>query len=160
VNEKDIVYTPDGIARKIVDFFQPSGRILEPSKGEGVFLKYLPPNTEWCEIREGRDFFAWKEKVDWIIGNPPYSVFSDWLRHSFEVAENIVYLIPVNKPFNSNRLMRDIYEYGGIRQIYVIGHGRWLGWQMGYAVGAVYFQRGWKGGISIKFASDERKGET
>ena len=38
----------------MVEFFKPSGRILEPCKGDGVFLKYLP-SAEWCEIQEGRD---------------------------------------------------------------------------------------------------------
>jgi hypothetical protein len=53
----DVVYTPDWVARDMVEFFKPSGRILEPCKGDGVFLKYLPPHAEWCEIQEGRDFF-------------------------------------------------------------------------------------------------------
>lgn len=40
LNEKDIVYAPDWVARDMVEFFRPS--ILEPCKGDGVFLKYLP----------------------------------------------------------------------------------------------------------------------
>lgn len=43
LDPKDVVYTPDWVADDMVSFFQPSGKILEPSKGEGVFLKYLPP---------------------------------------------------------------------------------------------------------------------
>lgn len=64
----DVVYTPDWAAKDMVDFFRPSGRILEPCKGGGVFLKYLPPETEWCEIAEGVDFFAWSKPVDWCCG--------------------------------------------------------------------------------------------
>lgn len=147
----DVVYTLDIIAREIVKFYQPYGVILEPSCGDGAFLKYLPANTLWCELTAGRDFFAWNERVDWIVSNPPYSIFSDWLRHSFEIADNIVYLIPVNKPFNSYRLMREIYQWGGIRHCLVIGPGRQLGFEVGYAFGAFHFQRNYRGGMSVTF---------
>lgn len=52
--DKDVVYTPDWCARDIVQHFKPEGRVLEPSKGGGAFLQYLP-GAEWCEITEGRD---------------------------------------------------------------------------------------------------------
>ncbi len=41
-NPKDIVYTPEDVAKDIVSFYKPSGKVLDPCKGEGVFLKYLP----------------------------------------------------------------------------------------------------------------------
>ena len=81
----DIVYTPDWVARDMVDYFKPSGRILEPSCGDGAFLRHLPANTEWCEIEKGRDFFTWHDCVDWIIGNPPYMIYDQWMAHSFEL---------------------------------------------------------------------------
>lgn len=56
----DVVYTPDWVARDMVEYFKPSGRILEPCAGDGAFLEYLP-GAEWCEIEKGRDFFAWNE---------------------------------------------------------------------------------------------------
>ena len=70
----DRVFTPDWAAEDIVRHFCPTGHILEPFKGDGVFLRYLPSKVDWCEIEEGRDFFAWKDAVDWIISNPPYSI--------------------------------------------------------------------------------------
>jgi hypothetical protein len=148
--EKDVVYTPDAMARDIVEYFKPSGRILEPCKGDGAFLRYLPA-AEWCEIEEGRDFFMRHKRVDWIIGNPPYSIFNNWLRHSFTLANNIVYLIPLNKIFNDNGMLKDIYRYGGVKQVYVIGRGEKANFPMGYAVGAVHFQRDYRGGMFIHF---------
>ena len=38
----DVVYTPDWVAKDMVDYFNPKGKILEPCSGDGVFLKYLP----------------------------------------------------------------------------------------------------------------------
>jgi hypothetical protein len=147
----DVVYTPDTVARAIVEFYRPRGRILEPAAGDGAFLRHMP-GALWCELTTGRDFFAWDEHVDWIVSNPPYSVFADWLRHSFDVADNIVYLIPVNKPFNSYKLMSDIYQWGGIRHCLVFGDGKQLGFPFGFATGAFHFQRAYCGGMSVTFA--------
>ena len=47
LNPSDVVYTPDDVARDVVNFFKPTGRILEPSAGDGAFLRHLPPHTEW-----------------------------------------------------------------------------------------------------------------
>jgi len=149
LKEKDVVYTPDWMAEAMVKHFSPTGKILEPCSGDGVFLKYLPADTEWCEIEKGRDFFAWHNQVDWIIGNPPYSIFNIWLRHSFTIAENIVYLIPLNKVFNDFGMLKDILSYGGIVECLAVGRGEKINFPMGYAVGAVHFQRGYKGKTDI-----------
>jgi hypothetical protein len=145
--EKDVVYTPDWVAADMVDFFKPRGTILEPSAGDGVFLKYLPPNTEWCEIDKGRDFFEWRAGVDWCFGNPPYSIFSEWMVHSMEIAQNICYLIPLNKPFNSGKMIKEWKDYGGIVHMRYYANGGALGFPIGFACGAVWFQRGYTGGI-------------
>lgn len=149
----DVVYTPDWVARDMCDFFKPSGRILEPCAGDGVFLKYLPPETEWCEIEKGRDFFSWRERVDWIVGNPPYStdLFLRWLSHSFHLAADVVYVTPTNKIFQSWSVMDRITRYGGIRAMLVYGGGNGVGFPFGFSVGAFHFQRGWKGETQISF---------
>ena len=150
-NYRDVVLTPEHIAKDIIDRFKPSGKCLDPCKGDGAFLKYLPTNSDWCEIREGKDFFEYFKKVDWIVSNPPYSMFVKWVTHSFKIADNIVYLIPVDKPFISYDFMLNLKQYGGIKEMYTIGPGRWCGFNVGFAVGAVYFKRGYKGDIKITF---------
>lgn len=145
---KDIIYTPDFMAKEIVEIFHPSGHVLEPCAGDGAFLRYLAA-ADWCEIEKGRDFFKWNTPVDWIIGNPPYSIFNIWLRHSFTLANDIVYLIPLNKIFNDFGMLRDIYVYGGVVKVYAIGRGEKVNFPMGYAVGAVHFQRNYKGSTEI-----------
>lgn len=150
LNRDDIVLTPEPVAKAVVDRFQPTGRILDPCKGEGAFLQYMP-GADWCEIREGKCFYDWKTPVDWIVSNPPYGVFADFLRHSFTVAENIVYLIPINKPFNSDRMMREIWEWGGIETCFVIGGGGSLNFPIGFCIGAVHFKRGYRGGMAVEF---------
>lgn len=146
----DVVFTPDDVARHVVQRFEPYGTILDPCKGNGAFLKHMP-TAEWCEIREGRDFFDWKSPVDWIVSNPPYSVFSDFMRHSMSVARNIVYLIPVNKVYNSDRMMREVWEWGGVPEIHVIGPGSALKFPIGFCIGAVHFQRDYRGSTLVTF---------
>jgi hypothetical protein len=151
LNPRDVVYTPDDVARDVVNFFKPAGRILEPSAGDGAFLRHLPPDTDWCEIEKGRDFFACHEHYDWIIGNPPYSDWASWLGHAFELADNVVYVIPARTPFNSYNRMQMIAEYGGIRTMYVISAGGKMFFDFGLPVAAVHFQRGYKGGMFTVF---------
>jgi hypothetical protein len=141
----DVVYTPDWVAKDMVDYFKPSGRILEPCAGDGVFLRYLPNDAEWCEIEKGRDFFAWTKPVDWIVGNPPFSDINKWVEHSFACSENVLFLMPMNKPFNSLFRMKIILEYGKIVALRAYGHGSLFGMDYGFAIGAFWFQRGYKG---------------
>ncbi len=103
VNNRDVVYTPRPLAKRIIDHFAPTGRVLEPCKGDGAFFDQFPDTCEkdWCEISLGRDFFDYNEKVDWIITNPPYSTYNEFLNHALSIADNVVFLIPFYKVFNS-----------------------------------------------------------
>ena len=40
--EKDIVMTPEWLAKEIIEHFKPSGVILDPCRGEGVFYSNFP----------------------------------------------------------------------------------------------------------------------
>jgi hypothetical protein len=150
LDRKDVVYTPDHIARDMVDFFKPTGRILEPAAGEGAILKYLP-GADWCEIEKGRDFYTCSEHYDWIVGNPPYSVFANWLRYSFERADNIVYLIPTNRSFISDQLIRDLRVWGGIRHIRSYAANNFPGWESKWPTSATYYQKGYRGPMEVSF---------
>lgn len=142
----DVVFTPEKIAVSIINHFKPTGKIVDPCKGDGVFYRNMR-DAEYCELQEGIDFFSWTEKVDWLVSNPPYSVYSQWIRHSFSVADNIVYLIPINKAFNSSSMLKATYEYGGIKEILHIGPGSSLNFPVGFAIGAVYYKRNYGGHI-------------
>jgi hypothetical protein len=157
LDPQDVVYTPDWVAADMVSFFKPSGKILEPSKGAGVFLKYLPPETSWCEIAEGRDFFAFTKKMDWIIGNPPFKQFDKFLTHSYTVAANIVYLIPADKPFNAMPRARMIAEHGGIVSMRYYADGPQIEMpEIHRPMAAFHFMRGYSGSMVTTFASPSK----
>ena len=149
-NTKDIVATPQYVAHEIVKRFAPAGVCLDPCRGNGVFQKLLPPGALWCELSEGVDFFEFRQRVDWIVGNPPYSVFHPWLMHSFTLADEIVYLIPLHKIFSGAKYLDAIADFGGIKAILHIGSATILpGFPVGFAIGAVHFSRGFKGDTRI-----------
>lgn len=151
LNADDVVYTPTEVARYIVNYFKPSGMVLDPCRGDGSFFAHMPTGAEYCEIEDGRDFFAYHKKIDWIIGNPPYSIFQDWLKHSFEIADHVIYLVPTNKIFQSWKVMSAIICYGGIRDMLVFGSGHLVGFPFGFSVGAFHFEKNWRGETTIKF---------
>lgn len=144
----DIIMTPLSIAKMLVNHFKPEGKILEPCKGTGNFLKYLPKGTLWCEIKKGRDFMDFKKKVDWIITNPPWSKIRVFLNHSMEVANDVCLLLTINHLWTKARL-RDIKEKGfGIKEIVVFEAPKELN-NSGFVCGMVHLQKGYIG--SIKF---------
>lgn len=109
--ESDCHSTPPELALDIIKFFKPAGKCLDPCRGNGVFFDMLQPGAEWCEIAQGRDFYAWDKPVDWIVGNPPFSHYSEWLRHSMKLAKDIVYLMPLIR-FSHHLNSRMNYFFG------------------------------------------------
>ena len=155
----DVVYTPRPLAKRIIDHFNISGRILDPCMGDGASYEQFPANSEkfWCEIEIGVYFFSFKDRVDYCISNPPYSLFRKFLIHSMEVADNIIYLITVNHCWTKARI-RDLRENGfGIKEIYCVDTPRNFP-PSGFQYGAIHFQRGWKGDIKMSFDENPIQG--
>lgn len=157
---EDCVQTPIEVATLIVNHFRPSGKVLEPCKGDGNFLKAIGGygqnvSTLWCEILEGKDFFTFNEKVNWIITNPPYSKMRKFIQHSMEVSDNIVFLTSINHLWLKARI-RDINEKGfGIKEIMLLDRPDTFP-QSGFQIGCFHLQKGYKG--DIKFSSYLKEG--
>ena len=148
-DRNDVVMTPKHIAKALIDHFKPEGKILEPCKGTGNFLKYLPEDTQWCEISEGRDFMDFKEKVDWIITNPPWSKVRKFMNHSMVISDNVVFLTTIVHLWMKARL-RDVKRKGfGIREIVIFETPTSFP-AGGFQVGAFHLQRGYEGDIRFK----------
>ena len=88
-NANDKIFTPKPLAVDMIRMceIKAGERVLDPSKGEGVFYDNLPTEckTDWCEIEEGKDFFSYDKEVDVIVGNPPYSLWNKWLEKTLEL---------------------------------------------------------------------------
>ena len=143
----DVVQTPPELAERIVNHFKPTGRMLEPCKGQGNFLRHMP-GADWCEISEDRDFFKWTTPVDWIVTNPPWSLIRGFLQHAMTVADDIVFLITVNHVWTKARI-RDIYSSGyAIKEICLVEMPKEFP-QSGFQLGAVHISKGWKGQVTL-----------
>ncbi len=144
----DDVMTPPSLCKKIVDYFNPQGSLLEPCKGKGNFLKYMP-GADWCEIKKGVDFMEYSQSVDWIITNPPWSKFKPFLIKAMEVSENIVFLVTINHLWTKARL-KAIYDNGFyIAEIIAIPTPKKFP-QMGFQLGVVHIKRGQSNHIKFK----------
>ena len=146
----DAVITKTSTAQWIVDYFNPQGTILDPSAGNNAFYnKFLNNEKYRCEITDGIDFFGWNKKVDWIITNPPYSIYDYFLKHAFDIAENVVFFVPIAKAFKSNKIQRMVKKYGGLKEIVYMGTGSQHGFAFGFPVGCLYYKRKYSGKCKI-----------
>lgn len=147
--KSDIVFTPIHIATWIINYFSPNGKILDPCMGNGAFYNQFPGEKFWCEITLGRDFFEYKQIVDWIITNPPFTRIEDFMEHAFKLSKNVVYLLPAHKTFSSWKRIRLIEDYGGIKTILLI-KGQQCNFPFRYPYGVFYFKKKYKGPTLIK----------
>ena len=147
-NPNDKIYTPLKISKMIIDMFDIKGTVLDGFMGDGSFYNQYPESVskDWCEIDKGIDFFKYKDKVDWIITNPPYSILDEVLEHSFEIANNIVYLVPLSKIV--------ISKFGGVPLIYIISASK-CKFPFGFPACAIYFKKKYNGETKIIIDSDE-----
>ena len=146
----DKIYTPLKISKMIIDMFDIQGTVLDAFMGDGSFYNQYPENVvkKWCEIDKGIDFFKYKDKVDWIITNPPYSILDEVLEHSFEIADNIVYLVPLSKIVSSMGRIRKISKFGGVPLIYIISASK-CKFPFGFPACAIYFKKKYNGKTKI-----------
>ena len=156
----DCVQTPENFAIEITNHFLPTGSILEPCRGDGIWYrvlvdyieheKYPVSRLDYCEILEGKDFFDYTDKVDWIITNPPYSQMRNFIKHCMYIANNIVLFIPINHIWLKARI-RDINGEGfGIREILLLNTPKSFP-QSGFQMGCVYLNKYWEGNITLAY---------
>lgn len=145
----DVVMTPRPLARALVRAVQPTGVILEPCAGDGAFLEALPPDALWCEITRGRDFFAFGQRVDWIITNPPWRQIRAFLRHAFELADNVAFLMTVNHAWTRARVGDARAAGFAIAELILVNTPRSFP-PSGFQLGLIVYRRGWSGGIRLQ----------
>ena len=165
VNPRDVVNTPDELAKRIVGHFRPQirGRVLEPCDGGGAYTRafayYGIKNVTALEITRGSDFFEFHEHVNWVVTNPPWSMVRRFLKHAYEVSDNVVFLIPLCHVLSLRARIADMEEAGfGVKEVLLCpspGHP-WA--PSGFQLGAVHLQRGYRGQIAWGWLDDQEAG--
>lgn len=144
----DDIQTPPSLAKALVAELSPKGAVLEPCAGDGAFLRALPADALWCEIKRGADFLTWDRKVDWVITNPPWSQIRAFLRKSFEVADHVAFLMTINHAWTRARL-RDARNAGfELRKIILVETPQSFP-QSGFQLGMVVYERNWRGPVTL-----------
>lgn len=146
----DIVMTPPALAQAIVRALGPTGRVLDAARGEGAFYN-TGAFTDWTEISEGRDFFEWKERTDWVITNPPFSIFRKFLKHAMSVSDNVALLCHVPGLLGQRARNRDVEAAGFAPRLLLVFDAPPPPWpQMGFEWAVCWWQKGWKGPLQIQ----------
>lgn len=126
----DIIYTPLPVAELMINMcdIQENEKVLDPSKGKGVFYDNLPDNCikSFCEITENKDFFDCNDRFDLIIGNPPFSMWDKWLKHTTTLTNKICYIIGILN-FTQKRL-KIMEDAGfGLTKLHLLKINGWFG---------------------------------
>jgi hypothetical protein len=126
----DVFYTPLPIAQKLIEMaeIRETDKVLDPSRGLGVFYDNLPPcSKDWCEITEDKDFFRYHKSVDVIIGNPPFSLWKKWFEHSIKLnPRKICYVIGCLNM--TTRRLETLKEAGyKLTKLHIVSVNNWFG---------------------------------
>jgi hypothetical protein len=149
--------TDPKLGRRVVEYFKPQGRIIDPCRATGSFHRAMPRGADWAEIREGRDFCELPGPWDWCITNPPWHriEYNRVAEHAFRTCENVVFL-GTTTLFSSKARLDIIRESGhALREIVVLPDWKIAGFRpQGFWLGAIHWQRGYQGGTIWTFWDD------
>lgn len=90
---KDVFYTPLSVVKThLTQIKSEENDIwLDPFAGKFIYYDNFPTDLkDYCEISEGKDFFDYKDDVDIICTNPPYSNLDEVLTHSVSLNPRII----------------------------------------------------------------------
>jgi hypothetical protein len=150
----DDIQTPGYLANQIVKHFLPlidvkNDFVLEPCAGRGAFVRAFKAsgikNITTCEIKNGRDFFDYDQRVDWIITNPPFSQMREFLKHSYEIASNVVFLTFTTHVLGMKARLQDMNDARwGIKELLCVPTPPKPWPQSGFQVCAAHLRKGWR----------------
>lgn len=129
-NPNDVFLTPPELALKAINMVEtkPEDHWLDPFKNTGNYYRQFPTaNKSSTEILEGKDFFEYRDKVDVICSNPPYSLMDRVLQHSISLQPRVInYLIGINNL--TTRRIEMLHDAGyGLTRLHMCKVFKWYG---------------------------------
>lgn len=150
-NNSDVFYTPRSLTKQVIEYFNPTGLLLEPYAGEGAFLDYMN-GSDYCEISEGKDYFEYNKQVDWEITNPPFSLIRQGLTHSTTLGhKNIVWVAPISNVLGLKARMNILRNNGyAIKEVIMIERPETFP-QSGFQIAVIHIAKGYNGDMKLSW---------
>ena len=166
--ELDAYYTPELLAERLVSVLPIKVYEIawEPHVGGGAFAQALLRRTPHVRVTdldpkapglalvasnaaEVADFLDVEHRVDWIVGNPPFTGFENHVTHALECADNVAFLLRLGALAAQKRI--DLWERWPLRQLWVLAERPSFtgGSTDNSDYGWFWFQRGWKRAATI-----------
>jgi AraC-like DNA-binding protein len=101
-------------------------------ENESYFYENLP---DFVHKHKCKDFLNYNKHVDWIFGKMPRKNIDKVIKHSFEICYNIIYIMKFPTLFSTVNRIKNILEFGGIKQVIMFPDNRC----------AVWFQKSYNG---------------
>ena len=115
---KDIFITPKPLALTHINLISTdyNNKIwYDPFRNSGNYYNQFPTDKkEWSEILDGKDFFDFKENIDVICSNPPYSMIDKILEKSVSLNPDVISFL-----LNINNLTTKRLEYMEKNNFYI-----------------------------------------
>jgi hypothetical protein len=124
----DVFFTPLPVAKRMIEMcdITPDMTVLDPCYGGGVFYENLPEcKKEFCEITMGKDFFDETRRFDLIIGNPPYSIWNEWIEHTTSLTDKFCFIFGYMN-FSSHRFCSLLDKGYGITKMHLVTIDWWF----------------------------------
>lgn len=131
-NKQDKIYTPECVAKFMVNLCPiiPGQSVLDPCCGQNrVFINNFPHYSRLylAEIEHpyNIDFLKLDGYYDWIIGNPPYSIWDQWVDKTVQICNNFCYIMNFLN-FTHKRIDRILKAGFGITRMHVLKVDWWF----------------------------------
>lgn len=120
--ESDFYETPYSLTWKLIELneFDKNNTILEPSCGNYAISSQLIKNNfivEATDLKYGNNFFNLDKKYKYIITNPPFSQFDNFVLKAKDISEKFAFIGKVNFFGAYNRTINNIWK--NLKSIYI-----------------------------------------
>jgi len=131
---KEFYYTNEKMVKDLLLLtpYRSNDTVLDAGSGANkVWFNNLNCYRKYeCEINDGCDFYKWNEKVDWIVGNPPFYEGWKFLNKASKIAKKgIAFLGNINffnclTPLRLQKIQNKGFH---LQKIHIISDTRWFG---------------------------------